>query len=177
MDQMMNSGPAGQMMGKKVGGKMTIGQYVTYQKKHFMYLLIAAIVVGALSLIPAVSGIFVVLGWLVYLYAAFVYFWFGYQMAKEKKGELRDVLIGGAVIGLIYGLVAGIFRMLYYFIVYRTIFSGFGVFGVGIGPSVTTLAITGLIYSIIGAAIGGLIVALIGFAVGGGFNKGAARQM
>lgn len=177
MDKMMQSGPAGEMMNKKAGGKMTVGQYITFQKKYYMWLLIAVVVVGALTLIPGVSTIFGVIGWLVSLYAAFVFFWFGYQMAKEKKGELKDVLIGGAIIGLIYGVLNGIFRMLFYFIVYRTIFSGFGVFGASIGPSVTSLAIGGLIWSIVLGAVGGLVLALIGFAVAGGFNKpGAPAQ-
>lgn len=173
MDKMMTSGPTGQMMGKKVGGKMTIGQYVGFQKKYYMWLLIAAVVLGALSLIPGVAGIFRLIGSLLWIYAAFVYFWFGYQMAKQKKGELKDVLIGGGVLGLIYGVINGLFSLLYYFIVYRTIYSGFGVFGAAVGASVTGLAIMGLIYGIIGGAIGGLVMALIGFAVAGGFSKPA----
>ncbi len=171
MDKMMTSGPTGQMMGKKIGGKMSIGQYIGFQKKYYMWLLIATVVVGALTLIPGLSGIFSVLGWLVWLYATFVFFWWGYQFAKMKKGELKDVLIGGGVLGVIYGVISGIFRMLYFLIVYRTIFSGIGVFGVTLGPSVTALAFMGLIYAIIGGAIGGLLVAMIGFAVAGGFSK------
>lgn len=166
----------GQMMGKKVGGKMTIGQYINFQKKYYWWLLIATVVVGALTLIPVVSGIFSVIGWLVWLYAAFVFFWWGYQFAKQRKGEMKDVLIGGAVLGVIYGAISGVFRLLFFLIVYRTIFSGLGAFGVALGPSVTTLAILGLVYGLIGGAIGGLVVALIGYASAGGFSKPAGQM-
>jgi len=164
-----------QMMGKKAGGKWTIGQYFSYQKQYFMWLVIAAVAVGALSLIPGLYAIMGFISWIVFLFAAFVYFWFGYQMAKEKKGELKDALIGGAVIGVTVGLVMAIFRAIATFIFYNTITAGFGALGIGIGTSVAGIAIGGFFVSLISAAIGGLVLSLIGFAVAGGFNKGSAQ--
>ena len=164
----MNSGPTGQMMGKKVGGKMTIGQYFTFQKQYYMWLVIAALVVAVLS----VFGWGIWLGWLVSLFGAFVYFWFGYQMVKMNRGELKDALIGGAVLGIVPAVLMG----LGVFIYFAFIFTPVTVFGVGLGGFGIGYAFGQLIGWIVGGAIGGLVMSLIGYAVAGGFSKPAAPK-
>gem|GEM_PF-5053439 len=167
MDNMMNSGPAAPMMGKKVGGKMTVGQYIGFQKKYYMWLLIAAL--GGAILTCFGWGW---LTWLVQLYGAFVFFWFGYQMVKMNRGMMKDALIGGAVLGVIPSILLGLGWFIYFAFLFRPlgflgISGGFGI-GYGIGQ---------LIGWIIGGAIGGLVMSLIGFAVAGGFSKpGATKQ-
>ncbi len=157
----------GAMMEKKVGGKMTLGQYFKFQWKYYMWLLIAAVVVGAIGLIPSLglgllSG---TLGFLVWAYAAFVYFWFGYQLAKMNKGDVKEALIGGGILGVTVGVISGIFGAIGAFILIST--ATFGVFGsIGVAS-----AIGSLVWNIFGGAIVGLVISLIGFAVAGGFNK------
>jgi len=171
MDNITQQNPASEMMGKKVGGKWTIGQYISYQKKYYMWLVIAAVVIGALSLIPGVFFLGAALGWLVLLFGLFVYFWFGYQMAKEKKGEVKDALIGGGVLGVILGAITGIFGLVSAIILASTVPSSLGALGgVGAGFGVTA-GILSLVYSVIGGAVGGLVLSLIGFAVAGGFSS------
>ncbi len=178
MVEQNQSNPVDQMgavMEKKVGGKLTIGQYYKFQWKYYMWLLIAAVVVGGLSLIPSLFVALSFLNWLVYLFAAFVYFWFGYQLAKQNRGELKDALIGGGFLGLGHGIIAGVLGAIASFIFYRSLTAGLGTFGVA-GVASGGFAIGSLITTIIGAIIGGLIVSLIGFAVGGGFSKPSANK-
>ena len=176
MDQFSQSSPAGQMMGRKVGGKMTVGQYFSYQKKYYMWLVVAAVVVGALSLIPGLYITMGFVGWLVSLYGVFVLGMFGYKMAKEKKGELKEALIGGAILGGVVGVINAIFGAIAGVIFFNTVTAGFGVFG-AYGSAATGGVIIGSILGIVWGAVGGLVVSLIGFAIGGGFSKptGAAR--
>lgn len=163
-------GQAGQMMEKKVGGKMSIGQYFGVVKKWYMWLLIAAVVVGAISLIPAMYVTMSFVGWIISLGTAFVVGYFGYQLAKQHKGELKDVLIGGAVLGGVIGIVNAIFGAIAGVIFINSLAAGFGVFGV-YGAGATGGVIVGALLGILWNAIGGLVVALIGYAIAGGFSK------
>ncbi|MFH0830652.1 MAG: hypothetical protein V1895_01165 [Parcubacteria group bacterium] len=166
----MNSGPTGQMMAKKVGGKMTIGQYFSFQKMYYMWLVIAAAAVAVLS----VFGWGIWLSWLVSLYAAFVYFWFGYQLVKMHRGEMKDALIGGAVLGVLPSLLMGIG----FFIYFAFIFKPLGFLGISVGGYGVGYGIGQLVGWVVGGAIGGLVMSLIGYAVAGGFSKpGAAKTV
>ncbi|MFO0703019.1 MAG: hypothetical protein U0514_04180 [Candidatus Andersenbacteria bacterium] len=171
MDSMQMPGQAGQVMGKKVGGKMSIGQYFGVVKKWYMWLVIAAVVVGALSLIPGLYLTMAFVGWIVSIFGAITVGMFGYKLAKEHSGELKDVLIGGAVLGGVVGIITAIFSAIAGVIFFNTVTSGLGVFGVGYGAGATGSVIIGAIFGIIWALVGGLVTALIGFAIGGGFNK------
>jgi hypothetical protein len=162
MEQMMQSGQMGQMMGKKVGGRWTIGQYISYQKKFYMWLIIAAVIAA----IGAVFGL-IFLSWLVNLFGAFVFFWFGYMMAKERKGEMKDAIIGGAILGVIPGAIMGIGLFIYF----AFLFSPLTIFGTAVGGYGIGLGIGQLIGWIIGGAVGGLVLSLIGYAVAGGMSK------
>lgn len=164
---MQMPGQAQQVMGKKVGGKMSVGQYYGIVKQYYMWLVIAAVVAAGLTL---VGWIFV--SYLVQLYGAFVLFWFGYQLAKQKKGEMKDVLIGGALLGLVPSLIMGIGSFIYF----GFIFAPISLFGVGLGGFGVGFGITQLLTTVIGGAIGGLVLSLIGYAVAGGFNKAGAAQ-
>ncbi len=151
------------MMGKKVGGKMTIGQYISFQKKYYMWLVIAAL--GA-AILGSFMGWGQTLIWLVEIYGAFVYFWFGYQLVKMHRGEMKDALIGGAVLGVIPSVLFGISQFIYW----TFIFSQVSFLGISYGPS----GIGQLIYYIVIGVVGSLVMSIIGFAVAGGFSKPGA---
>lgn len=171
VDNMQMPGQMGQAMDKKIGGKMSIGQYISYQKKYYMWLVIAAVVVGALSLIPGLYIMMGFIGWIVSLFAVFVFGMFGYKLAKERRGELKDALIGGAVLGGIVGIINAIFGAIAGVIYFNTVTSAFGVFGASYGAGATGAVIFGALMGIVWGAVGGLVISLIGFAIGGGFNK------
>lgn len=151
-------------------GKLSIGQYLTYNKKALIVTLSIVIVLGILSLIPVIGWFF----WWIYsiafwICALYMTFMIGYKLCKDGRGEIKEALIGGAVVGILYGIIHAIVTVL------ATIMTVF-VFTSALG---VTFAFGGLILTIvwilIGNGIGGLVVSLIGFAVAGGFNKEASK--
>jgi len=175
VDNMQMPGQMGQAMEKKVGGKMSIGQYFGVVKKWYMWLLIGAVVVGLLSLIPnfAIISIAGILGIAVWAFGVYVLGTFGYKLAKERNAEIKDALIGGAILGGVLGVINGVFSLISGIIIANVLTTS--IFGVGYGIA-GTWSIFSLISGILWGVIGGLVISLVGFAIGGGFNKTGAPR-